>query len=277
MNRSFSPLDLVTVPRTSAASAMALGTALLTVARHEVALPPVFVKPLKRLEAECDTLRASRQWQSDTQEIDAPAAGKADQELDAAWSGLHGLLTNWTKLTTTPEGLEQGARARAVLERVFPQGLRFLNFSYRDQWAESQKKLDRLAEPAVAEHVQALGGGAFLRAVEVAYATYGEVLHLTKRKAEAEASVNVREPIERVLNAVRRYVLHVAAYLDDHDEDADAQKLGYALLEPLTTWKRSGGGRKAKVPDAPNGEGSEGEAGGEADGPKQGPDEAEAG
>ncbi|HEU4404000.1 MAG TPA: hypothetical protein VFS43_01705 [Polyangiaceae bacterium] len=271
MYRSFSPLELVTVPRTSAASAMALGTALLTAARQEPKLPPRFVRSLERLEAECETLRASRTLRDEAQEIDASVANQADQDLDVAWSGLHNLLVGSTKLGVTPEGVERGARARAVLTWVFPSGLRFLTLPYRDQWAESQTKLDRLAEPAMAEHLEALGAGPFVRAVEAAYEAYGEALYLTKRKAEVKAHVKVREPLERVLDAVRRYVVQVAAYLDDHEDDAESQAMVRVLLEPLATWKSSGGGRKAR---ARGNSGGEGPTGGSGGGPDEGSGDA---
>ncbi|MCU0687190.1 MAG: hypothetical protein MUF34_33920 [Polyangiaceae bacterium] len=153
MNRSFAPLDLVTVPRTSASSALALGTALITTARQEPALPPVFVAPLKRLTQEHEGLRTSRQYQREARGSEAFTAPQADQQLDTTWSGLHGLMTAWTKLPSTPEGVEKGQRARVVLEIVFPGGLRFLNLPYREQWGESQTRLDRLAEPAIAEEL----------------------------------------------------------------------------------------------------------------------------
>lgn len=261
MQRSFSPIDLVTVPRSSAASAMALGTALITTARQEPKLPPVFVRPLKRLESECDALRTSRQLQDDTPEAEAPDVPKADQRLDGTMSGLHDHLVGSTKLGATPEGVERGVRAKAVLTRVFPDGLRFLTLPHREQWAETQKRLDRLAEPEIAEHIEALGAGPFVRDAQVAYVAYGEVLHVTKGKAKAKAPVKVREPLERVLDAVRRYVVQIAAYADDHEDDAEAQELCRTLLGPLATWKSSGTGRKAPAP------GDSGAEGGGADAP----------
>jgi hypothetical protein len=262
MTRTFSAFDLVTLPRVSAPAAMTLGTALLTSARKEVALPPVFVRPLKRLEAGVDTLRTSRQLQREVQAADASLAGEADQELDGAWAGFQGLLLGWAKLTTTPEGAEGARRARALLEAIFPQGLRFVNLPYRLQWAESQTRVDRLDEPELAEHVRALGGGPFVEAIKVAHAAYGVALNVTDRRTEAKARAKVREPLEGFLTGLRSYVLRVANYLDESEGDEAAHALTYRLLEPLATWKSAGGsGRKG---DAPEGdEGGEGGEGGE--------------
>jgi hypothetical protein len=268
MNRSFAPLDLVTVPRTSASSALALGTALITTARQEPALPPVFVAPLKRLTQEHEGLRTSRQYQREARGSEAFTAPQADQQLDTTWSGLHGLMTAWTKLPSTPEGVEKGQRARVVLEIVFPGGLRFLNLPYREQWGESQTRLDRLAEPAIAEHVRALGGQAFVEAIDVAHTNYGLALNLTKRKAALAEQANVRAPLEGFWEAVRSYALRVSNYLDEHRDDPAAQQLGYALLEPLASWKSSGSGRRAKAPGDAGGEepGDAGEEPGDVDG-----------
>lgn len=269
MTRSFNPVDLITVPRLRATSALALGAALIAAARGARNLPTSLVDPVERLEKAHGELRTSRQYQRDVRSLGAGAATVADQQLDATWSGLHSFLTGWTKLPSTPEGLEQGRRARAVLERIFPEGLRFLNLPYREQWGESQTRVDRLDEPAIAEHMSALGGGAFVRAIGVAHANYGAALHVTKRKAELAERVNVREPLDKFWGAVRSYALRVSSYLDEHRDDADAQQIGYALLEPLATWKKgSRGGRKARAPEAPGDAGASGdESGGVPDGP----------
>jgi hypothetical protein len=264
MYRTFSPIDLVTVPRASAASAMALGTATIAAARKQSDLPPVFVVPLGQLEKEHGKLRTSRQYQRGGRAFDA-AATQADQHVDAGWSGLHGFLTSCTKLSSTPEGVARGQVAREVLEVVFPDGLRFVNLPYREQWAESETKLDRLGEPAIAERIRTLGAEPFVENVRAAHATYGVALHLTEPEADAAPPVKVREPLDDFWDALRSYVLQIAAYLDDHKGDHEAQRLGYALLKPLASWKGSGAGRKAPAPEAPaDGDEPGDEAGGEA-------------
>jgi hypothetical protein len=262
MYRSFSPIDLVTVPRTSAASALTLGTSLIAAARDEAELPDVFVVPLEQLEKEHAELRTSRQYRREGRAVDSAAITSSDQRLDSCYSGFHGFLTAWTKLPSTPEGVEKGQVAREVLAVVFPDGLRFLNLPYREQWGESQTKLDRLSEPAVAERVRSLGGEAFVQAIGVAHEAYGVALQVTKPKAEPTTQVTVREPLDNFWDAVRSYVLRVANHLDEHKNDAEAQRLCRALLKPMATWKSSGAGRKGQAAEAP----SEGEAGEETGG-----------
>jgi hypothetical protein len=247
VHRSFSPVDLVTVPRTSARSAIALGAALLTAAQAEPALPPAFASPVARLAREFDALCAALQYDREATSMGAAASVEADRQLDACWASTHGFLVSCAKLGAAPEGAERAARARAVLAVVFPGGLRFLTLPYRDQWAESETKLARLAEPEIAEHLRALGGEPFVRVVEAAHERYGAALHLTQRKAEVKARAKPRERLDGLLGAVRSYALRVASYLDEHEGDPEARRLGCALLEPLSSWKSSGGGRKPQA------------------------------
>jgi hypothetical protein len=107
--------------------------------------------------------------------------------------------------------------------------------------------------------VRALGGQTFVEAIDVAHTNYGLALNLTKRKAALAEQANVRAPLEGFWEAVRSYALRVSNYLDEHRDDPAAQQLGYALLEPLASWKSSGSGRKAP-----------GDAGGEVPGGEEG-------
>lgn len=266
MKRSFSPVDLVAVPRTSTSSAMALGTSMLSAARAEPALPPALVQPLERLANECDRLRTSRQHEIEARTIEPSRSVEADRELDACWASTHAFLMCCAKLGAAPEGAERAARAKAVLEWVFPDGLRFLTLPYRQQWAESLTKLDRLAQPEMVEHLRSLGGEPFVRVVEASHERYGAALHVTKCRAAAKARIKRREALEGVLGALRSYTLHVACYLDEHGGDPGARRLGLALLKPLATWESSGGGRRASAP-AGEGPGGDGPAEGHDEGP----------
>jgi hypothetical protein len=253
MTRSYSALTIVTIPRLSAAAAMTLGTALIAAARHEPALPAVFAPALGQLERELGVLRRSRRLRRKAQAIDPSIAVAADRALDVNWSGFHGFLVAWTKLANAPETAERAARAGALLEAVFSGGLRFLNLPYRVQWAESQTKLDRLAQPEHVEHVRALGGEAFVEVIARSHGAYGVALNVTKRKADVEAAVKVRGPLDAFFEALRSYVLRVSNYRDENASDEAARRLARALLEPLTTWRGPAGGRKGEAPEGEGG------------------------
>ncbi|HEU4408069.1 MAG TPA: hypothetical protein VFS43_22595 [Polyangiaceae bacterium] len=249
MARSYSALTLISVPRLSASTAMALGTELLTAGRQEPGLPPALAPALGQLERGLGALRMARRLQREAKAIDASVVVEADQVLDRTWSGFHDFLVGWTKLSDAPEAAERAGRARELIERVFPDGLRFLNFPYRMQWADSLMKLDRLGEPRLAGHVRALGGEAFVGAIARAHEAYGAALNLTRRKADVNARVRVRAPLDAFLEALRSYVLRVTNFVDENKGDEAARALGRRLLEPLTAWKGRGGGRKVESPE----------------------------
>jgi hypothetical protein len=228
---------------------MALGASMLTAARDEPALPPSFAQPIERLAGEYERLRTSCLHELEARMIEPSGSVEADRQLDACWASTHAFLMCCAKLGAAPEGAERAARARAVLGRVFPDGLRFLTLPYRVQWAESLTKLDRLAEPEMVEHMRALGGEPFVRVVEASHERYGAALHVTECRAAVKDRIKRREALEGVLGALRSYALRVASYLDERRDDPEAQRLGHALLGPLATWKSSGGGRRAARAD----------------------------
>jgi hypothetical protein len=258
MTRSYTALSIVTVPRLSAATALTLGTALVSAARKGPGLPPAMVLALEPLERELGALRRSRQLQREVRSIDGSIAVAADQALDTNWSGFHAFLVGWTKLANAPEAAERAGRARDLLEIVYPEGLRFLNLPYCEQWGESEIRLARLAEPRHAEHVRALGGEAFVGAIRRSHEAYGVALNVTERKAEAEAQVRVREALDAFIEALRSYLLRVAAYVDEHARDEEAQAIGRALLRPITTWKGQAA-RKGEPPEGDQGGGPGGD------------------
>jgi hypothetical protein len=248
MIRTFAAYNIIVLPRFSAPAAMTAGTSLVTAARKREPLPPVFVPPLERLIKSVGTLGESRVKQREARDIDGTAINESDQKIDGTWSGFYSFLNGWTKMINTPEVAEKARRAGVLIEAVFPDGLRFLNAPHRVEWAESQTRLDRLRQPDFVEHVEALGGAPFIKAIEVAQEAYGVALNVTDLKAGAKAAAKVRGPLDEVMAAMRSYVLRVTNYLDENEADEAAQELGYALLAPLATWKATSSGRKAAAP-----------------------------
>ncbi len=252
MARTFSAPELVTLPRLSAAAALSLGTELLTVANQR-SLPAPIVKAKKRLEAALGELRDTRRAAHAADAIDTSAAAAADQVLDAAWSSLYSFLQGWAKLPG--EGAARASFARRLLDLVYPEGLRFTQLGYKLEWAESQTRLDRLAEKANASLVKELGGEVFVRVLREAHRTYGAALKITEEKEEAKAAAKVRAPLDAFADALRRYALRVTSYVDDQDDDEEATALAAKLLAPLSTWRsaerRAGRGDVGEEPAPP--------------------------
>jgi hypothetical protein len=257
MSRSFSAVDLVTLPTFSSAGAFAVGQQLIAVVRLEPGLPPLIAPSYERLAATHVTLGESRTFMNEVQELDTGATAEADLWVDTNVGAFHGFLQGWARLSTRGEAVPQVERARQLIEGVFPKGLRFLKLPYKIQWAETRQCLDRLRQPDYAAHVEALGAGAFVEAIGEAFQAYGASLRMNDLKAEAKAAVKVREPLDNFVAALRAYVLHVTTYASGGG--AAEQALAETLLKPLATWQPKASARKGKGTAGGEGEPGEGE------------------
>jgi hypothetical protein len=235
MARTFSAPELITLPRLSAGAALSLGTELVTVANAQRSLPAPIGKSKKRLEAALEELRGARRAAHEADAIDTSAAATADQTLDAGWSSFYSFLQAWAKLPG--EGAARASFARRLLDLVYPDGLKFTQLGYKLEWAESQTRLDRLAEKANVALVKELGGELFVRVLREAHREYGVALKITEAKEEAKAAAKVRAPLDAFADALRRYALRVTSYAEDEDDDEAAGALAAKLLAPLATWR----------------------------------------
>lgn len=250
MTRSFTALDLVVLPQLSSAAAVALGHELLAAAHRQAGLPPLIAPAFERLAGAYGSLCESRKYMDEVQSIDSAAAAEADLALDTNWGALHSFLEGWTRVSSRLSAA-QSERARALLEGVFPEGLRFLTLPYKLEWAETMRRLDRLGDPDYAEHVKALGAERFVEAIGESFEAYGAALRMSERKAEAKTASKVREPLDRFLAALRGYVLHAATHASAGGEGSPEQELAAALLAPLANWPSKGGARKGKPAGEP--------------------------
>ena len=133
----------------------------------------------------------------------------------------------------------QIADARALYAAMFPKGLQFLTLDFKDEWNESQQRLDHVTEARLDETLEALGGRPFLATVARAHRVYGEALHITpgprahlEGPDEDEPDAPVRRAIEATHLALREYVAHVAATV--RRTEVDSVGTAARLLEPLS-------------------------------------------
>jgi hypothetical protein len=78
-----------------------------------------------------------------------------------------------------------------------------------------------------------LGGAPFLADVRAAHKRYGEALAIKKAQAPIREVPSVREPLDGVLAALRKYVLQVVAHGERNEE---AKEQASRLLAPLAEW-----------------------------------------
>jgi len=243
MGRSFSPSDLIKLPRVSANEGAVLALELLNEAKAHKKLPARIDAARKRLEIAHHKLQAAL----------TPAAGEtadtqaqilADRAIDNAWSATSDWLRGWTKLP----GDEQ-AQASALFAVLFPDGLAFTQKPYKIEWQESESRLRAIDEQKLGKTFDALGGDGFLHHLRAEHKNYGEALGVTSPKKQVEKIAVVRPALDALLDALRVYATKVAAHADP--DEAGSEELSAALLGPLSTWHSRAPAAEA-TPPGPN-------------------------
>jgi hypothetical protein len=167
-----------------------------------------------------------------------PRARAADRALDDAWGAFQSWLLGWTRLPDKAHPLI--ADARALYMALFPKGLQFLTLEFKDEWNESQQRLDHLKEARLDEIVDQMGGGAFLMTLAYCHRAYGDVLQITRpQNADAiDPDALVRRALDASHMALRDYVAQVAATV--RRTDNDSIEMAGLLLLPLSVRAGSG-------------------------------------
>lgn len=227
MSRSYDPSTLIALPRLDARGWDALVKHLVAVATRAGMLPKAIASALKRLDDKHGSLAEALLVRLAAMAAPTPAVRAADLAEDAAWSALFDWLTGFAKLPFSPP---EAAVAAAILAVLFPDGLKFTKIAYRLEWSEVETRIKLIAEQKLDEQIEGLGGGVFLRTVARAHKEYGEALGIT-RPLDPAAAAALRTPLEDMIEALRLYVLRVAAHADP--DDPETQALVDKLLAPL--------------------------------------------
>ncbi len=160
-----------------------------------------------------------------------PRARAADRALDDAWGCFQSWLLGWTRLPETAHPLIPDVRA--IYAALFPKGLQFLTLEFKDEWNESQQRLDHLKEAELDAIVQQLGGGPFLATLAHCHRVYGEVLQITtpQNVSAVLPDALVRRGLDSAHMALRDYVAQVAATV--RRTHNDSIEMAAVLLLPL--------------------------------------------
>ncbi len=226
MGRSYTANDVIELPRMTAPSALALGAALLAAAQ-EFGAPRIAKRALDRLTATHGALNDAMVALAQKKKY-GPEVVAADRALDDCWAALSGWLGGWRRLPGAP----QAARAGAVYDAVFHDGLAFIQLPYVEEWSESGLRLQRLAADDHEKTVVELGGKEFVTRLRAAHKTYGERLEITSAGAASDPAIGTRRPqLDAFAQSLRAYVLKVASYAED--DDPASEELVGNLLKPL--------------------------------------------
>lgn len=230
MARSYLAEDVIQLPPLSAGDALALATAL--VARMERGpLPPFLERSAAKVVTCLGNLREAMRQRAEA-EADSGEVRIVDRDLDAAWGALLDLCRSYVDLPYE-DNLVYAKAARTLVDALFYDGLKFTQLKVRDQWVESQTRLDLIESRGLQPLIEQLGGTVHLQTLRRAHDAYGRVLRITDQSGESARQVASER--KALSDAIRAYVLRVAAYGEDDDEQALVTS--ESLIAPLIEWR----------------------------------------
>jgi len=231
--RSFHAQDFIQLPSLGEAGTLTLIEELEAVAKTAPKLPSEIYASLGRLLDTCSDLQRSIAAREKAGSAADPRARAADRALDDAWGAFQSWLLGWTLLPDKAHA--QVSEARALYASMFPKGLQFLTLDFKDEWNESQQRLDHITSAGLDDLITRLGGGPFLVHVARCHRAYGEALHIMSPD-DGQHSQDPDEPVRQGLAeahlALREYVAQVAATV--RRAEPDSLETATTLLRPVS-------------------------------------------
>lgn len=234
MLRSLRGQDFIQLPSLTEAGTLSLVDELDAAAKSTSKVPSTIYASLGFLLEQAGELRKHIQVRERAGSAADPRARAADRALDDAWGAFQSWLMGWTRLPDRAHPLITDARA--LYAALFPKGLQFLTLDFRDEWNESQMRLDHIAEAKLDGVIDKLGGGPFLATLSRMHRAYGEALHITPSSRDGrtvDPDAEVLRALEQTHMALRDYVAQVAATA--RRNDAESVAIADRLLEPLSS------------------------------------------
>jgi hypothetical protein len=202
MLRSFRAQDFIQLPPLGEAGTLTLIDELHAVAKATPKVPSSVFAALGRLLDTATELQKHIATRERAGSAADPRARAADRALDDAWGAFQSWLLGWTRLPDKAHPLVTDARD--LYAALFPKGLQFLTLDFKDEWSESQQRLDHITAPR-------------------------------DEPDAADPDAAVRRALDATHMGLREYVAHVAATVSRvQSTEHDAFQVAAVLLEPLS-------------------------------------------
>ena len=185
------------------------GVRLLALGRRIVAQAPRQLTPEQ--QSALNAVRDATQTLRDAVTPRLRAAGqgaarkKADYDIDTAWAALQ--LRTQAASYRDETRYPAAARAKLLLEQIFPDGLAFLTLEYEAEWGESEKRIALIDREKLGDVINELAGPGYLEDVRHFHQIYGDVLGMNAALPTAEATVSLADPMNALRLALTVYVL----------------------------------------------------------------------
>lgn len=228
----------VPLPIFDAAGGRALCRAL--VAAHPRGLPAKVKKLLEQLK-DADAALGEYWRYADLAEVDVKRP--ADLALDRAWGAFHERVRVHSEMP--PERVKNAPEAKALLATLFPTGLQFLKLPYVEEWAESEKRLERIRDEGLDRALDRIAGPEYLAEVRHCHKIYGAVLRITVRTEPDKVAPSGLERLRELRKVMQRYVSNLVVLADEEE----LEPLVRAALAPIDEFRAQAGARRAKADD----------------------------
>jgi len=239
MQRTFSPVDLVQLPRIDANGSVALATAIEAAATPFQNLPPAIIDCLAQVGSDKQIL---------LQALAKTPTGlltvkEIDRRVDKVAGALHDVTAAWATLA---EFMPEGEKGKILHERLFADGRRFLNFKVHEEWAAIETKLATIDRENLGGSVDAIGAGPILVLLKQFQAEYGAIIGTTQPVEEAP---EIRDSKAALLDSIRSYVIQVAASVKRGAPDTATR--ADLLLKPVREWESTKAAKESTPPATP--------------------------
>lgn len=195
MLRSFAPQDFIQLPSLGEAGTLTLVEELEAAATRAGRVSANVATGLGRLLDCAVQLKKAISARERSGSSADPRARAADRVLDDAWGAFQSWLLGWTRLPDDVHVLV--GDAKRLYASLFPKGLQFLTLDFKDEWTESQNRLDQIHAQKLDRLIVDLGGEAFFNHLIRAHRAYGDALHITGRDPTPEPDSLVRRASRR--------------------------------------------------------------------------------
>lgn len=230
-------------PKLDVASGVALSIQLLaTVPEKPV---PAVKKAAQKLRK--NTIKLQVAWK-ERDRIEKPADPRpVDVMADAAMGRMVSRIEGYASLPADRYPL--ATRAGEIIATLFPD-LEFLRADFNSQWAETQKRIDRIDEEDLAKDIDRVAGPEFLAEVRRIHAIYGVAIGVTQARGKT-VGPSLAEPLRDVSASIAAYAIQLAAVYMDADTDDGTRRAVRAALAPMDDYRTGAARRGARrAPEA---------------------------
>lgn len=239
---SIDPTPYVRPPRTGIAGGLSLSKMLLT--RVPTKPGPGVIMMAKALAATVVATEAD--WRVQLRAKFGGVAKVADLRLDRDWAVVRRRLVDHEDL---PAGDPDRLRSAELVERLFPDGLRFLKLRYVEEHAESNLRLEIIEDEGLRADLDHLVGKRFMIELVAAHEHYGAVLGITEVPEDETSKISMLERLRELTQAISDYALQVLAFSRMHPDNLAPAEQALAPIDAFRQAARRAASKGAKAGD----------------------------